>query len=124
MNRRPNAAIAISGMVMRAQTLLWINPHPTDDEIRQHMRPNLCRCGTHAAIIARSSAWPRHKGGTVINASHAPSCRDLLAGAGAVVVAFSLARSRSEAIAQDLPAPKSVALIEVDSFLASMKRGW
>jgi len=41
----------ISGMVMRAQTLLRVNPHPTDDEIRRHMRPNLCRCGTHAAIM-------------------------------------------------------------------------
>jgi len=41
----------ISGMVMRAETLLRVNRHPTDDEIRQHMRPNLCRCGTHAAIM-------------------------------------------------------------------------
>jgi nicotinate dehydrogenase subunit A len=41
----------ISGMVMRAQALLLINPHPTDDQIRKHMRPNLCRCGTHAAIM-------------------------------------------------------------------------
>jgi nicotinate dehydrogenase subunit A len=41
----------ISGMVMRAQALLLVNPHPTDDEIRKHMRPNLCRCGTHAAIM-------------------------------------------------------------------------
>jgi nicotinate dehydrogenase subunit A len=41
----------ISGMVMRAETLLRVNHHPTDDEIRQHMRPNLCRCGTHAAIM-------------------------------------------------------------------------
>ena len=41
----------ISGMVMRAEALLRVNPHPTDAEIRQHMRPNLCRCGTHAAII-------------------------------------------------------------------------
>lgn len=41
----------ISGMVMRAETLLRVNPRPTDDEIRQHMRPNLCRCGTHAAIM-------------------------------------------------------------------------
>ena len=46
----------ISGMVMRAQALLRANPHPTDDEIRKHMRPNLCRCGTHAAICAPSSA--------------------------------------------------------------------
>jgi nicotinate dehydrogenase subunit A len=41
----------ISGMVMRAQALLLVNPHPADDEIRKHMRPNLCRCGTHAAIL-------------------------------------------------------------------------
>jgi nicotinate dehydrogenase subunit A len=41
----------ISGMVMRAQALLHVNPRPTDDEIRKHMQPNLCRCGTHAAIM-------------------------------------------------------------------------
>lgn len=41
----------ISGMVMRAQALLKTKPHPTDAEIRNHMRPNLCRCGTHAAIL-------------------------------------------------------------------------
>jgi nicotinate dehydrogenase subunit A len=41
----------ISGMVMRAETLLRVNSRPTDDEIRRHMRPNLCRCGTHAAIM-------------------------------------------------------------------------
>ena len=41
----------ISGMVMRAQMLLRDKPHPTDEEIRQHMQPNLCRCGTHAAIM-------------------------------------------------------------------------
>jgi aerobic-type carbon monoxide dehydrogenase small subunit (CoxS/CutS family) len=41
----------ISGMVMRAQALLKVKPNPTDAEIRNHMRPNLCRCGTHAAIL-------------------------------------------------------------------------
>ncbi len=41
----------ISGMVMQAQALLNRNPHPTDEEIRKHMEPNLCRCGTHVAII-------------------------------------------------------------------------
>jgi nicotinate dehydrogenase subunit A len=41
----------ISGMVMRAQVLLREKPRPTDEEIRQHMRTNLCRCGTHAAIM-------------------------------------------------------------------------
>jgi aerobic-type carbon monoxide dehydrogenase small subunit (CoxS/CutS family) len=41
----------ISGMVMRAQVLLKEKPHPTDEEIRHHLRTNLCRCGTHAAIM-------------------------------------------------------------------------
>jgi nicotinate dehydrogenase subunit A len=41
----------ISGMVMRAQALLNAKPYPTDREIRNYMRPNLCRCGTHAAIL-------------------------------------------------------------------------
>jgi nicotinate dehydrogenase subunit A len=41
----------ISGMVMRAQSLLREKAHPTDDEIRNHMQTNLCRCGTHAAIM-------------------------------------------------------------------------
>ena len=41
----------ISGMVMRGQALLRANPSPTDSEIRNYMRPNLCRCGTHAAIL-------------------------------------------------------------------------
>jgi aerobic-type carbon monoxide dehydrogenase small subunit (CoxS/CutS family) len=41
----------ISGMLMRAEALLLTNPHPSDDEIRRHMSSNLCRCGTHAAIL-------------------------------------------------------------------------
>jgi nicotinate dehydrogenase subunit A len=42
----------IAGMIMRAQALLERTPHPTDDEIRRHMEPNLCRCGTHHRILA------------------------------------------------------------------------
>ncbi|MDO1584853.1 (2Fe-2S)-binding protein [Rhizobium oryzicola] len=41
----------IAGMIMRAQSLLSYNPSPSDEEIRQHMQPNLCRCGTHYRII-------------------------------------------------------------------------
>jgi nicotinate dehydrogenase subunit A len=41
----------IAGMVMRAQAILAKTPHPTDNEIRRGMQPNLCRCGTHAAIM-------------------------------------------------------------------------
>ena len=41
----------IPGMMMRAQALLERNPAPTAAEIRRHMSPNLCRCGTHMRIL-------------------------------------------------------------------------
>src|SRR5436190_15028638 len=41
----------IAGMVMRAQSLLAANPNPSEADIRKHMQPNLCRCGTHMRII-------------------------------------------------------------------------
>jgi nicotinate dehydrogenase subunit A len=41
----------IPGMMMRAQALLQRNPRPTEGEIRAHMQPNLCRCGTHMRIL-------------------------------------------------------------------------
>ncbi|HEX3954457.1 MAG TPA: (2Fe-2S)-binding protein [Stellaceae bacterium] len=41
----------IAGMVMRAQALIDRNPSPTVAEIRTHMEPNLCRCGTHMRIL-------------------------------------------------------------------------
>jgi len=42
----------IAGMIVRAQALLDHNPAPSDTEIRAHMQPNLCRCGTHMRIFA------------------------------------------------------------------------
>jgi nicotinate dehydrogenase subunit A len=42
----------IAGMIMRAEALLRRNSSPSDEEVRQHMRPNLCRCGTHMRILA------------------------------------------------------------------------
>ncbi|HEY6824762.1 MAG TPA: (2Fe-2S)-binding protein [Steroidobacteraceae bacterium] len=53
----------IAGMIMRAQGLLDHNPAPSDTEIRRHMEPNLCRCGTHVRIfraIRRASAALKH----------------------------------------------------------------
>ena len=41
----------IAGMIMRAQALLDRKPGPTEAEIRMHMEPNLCRCGTHMRIL-------------------------------------------------------------------------
>ena len=53
----------IAGMVMRAQALLERTPDPSDAQIRHHMAPNLCRCGTHMRILraVRKAAdqWPR-----------------------------------------------------------------
>ncbi|HVB67087.1 MAG TPA: (2Fe-2S)-binding protein [Acetobacteraceae bacterium] len=42
----------IAGMVMRAHALLARRPDPTEQEIRDGMNPNLCRCGTHMRILA------------------------------------------------------------------------
>jgi nicotinate dehydrogenase subunit A len=41
----------IAGMIMRAQALLEKNPSPSEAEIRRHLMPNLCRCGTHMRIL-------------------------------------------------------------------------
>ena len=41
----------IAGMMMRAQVLLERNAAPSAREIREHMNPNLCRCGTHMRIL-------------------------------------------------------------------------
>jgi nicotinate dehydrogenase subunit A len=41
----------IPGMIMRAQALLERNASPSPAQIRQHMSPNLCRCGTHMRIV-------------------------------------------------------------------------
>jgi nicotinate dehydrogenase subunit A len=62
----------IPGMIMRAQALLERKSGASDDEIRQHMEPNLCRCGTHmrilkavkrAAVSMRSAERPSRQGG-------------------------------------------------------------
>ena len=40
-----------NGMIMTAAALLWKYPHPTDDQIREALDGNLCRCGSHLRII-------------------------------------------------------------------------
>ncbi|WP_052401836.1 (2Fe-2S)-binding protein [Muricoccus aerilatus] len=41
----------LNGMIMTAVALLERNPHPTDAQIRQSLRYNLCRCGAHIEIL-------------------------------------------------------------------------
>lgn len=40
-----------SGMIMSAKALLDTNKNPSENDIRQALAGNLCRCGTHARII-------------------------------------------------------------------------
>lgn len=39
------------GMIMAAECLLSSNPHPTENEIREGMSGNLCRCTGYNAIV-------------------------------------------------------------------------
>lgn len=53
----------IAGMIMRGQALLEKIAHPSDAQIRAHMEPSLCRCGTHTRIIAAIREVARSKAG-------------------------------------------------------------
>jgi nicotinate dehydrogenase subunit A len=41
----------INGMIMTAKAYLDRNPNATDEQIRQTLAGNLCRCGTHLRIL-------------------------------------------------------------------------
>ncbi|HNY74529.1 MAG TPA: (2Fe-2S)-binding protein [Bacilli bacterium] len=43
--------ICTPGMIMAAESLLSMNPHPTDEEIRIGLSGNLCRCTGYNMII-------------------------------------------------------------------------
>jgi aerobic-type carbon monoxide dehydrogenase small subunit (CoxS/CutS family) len=52
------------GMIMNATGLLLHNPNPTEDEIREGMDNNYCRCGAHVRIVeAVKTAAEEMKGG-------------------------------------------------------------
>ncbi len=46
----PQCGYCQSGQIMTAAALLDQNPDPTDDEIDQWMKVNICRCGTYNRI--------------------------------------------------------------------------
>lgn len=59
----------LNGMIMTAKALLDRNPTPSDDEIKNELRFNLCRCGTHVEILnavklAAACSSKADKGGT------------------------------------------------------------
>ena len=41
----------IPGMVLAAEALLSANPHPTEDEVREGLSGNICRCTGYNAIV-------------------------------------------------------------------------
>jgi nicotinate dehydrogenase subunit A len=41
----------INGMIMQSAALIATNKHPTDEQIKQALAYNLCRCGTHLRIV-------------------------------------------------------------------------
>jgi nicotinate dehydrogenase subunit A len=41
----------LNGMIMTTKALLALHPHPTEIEIAEALRYNLCRCGAHLEIM-------------------------------------------------------------------------
>ena len=41
-----------NGMIMTATALLSRRPRPTETDVREALAQNLCRCGSHARVIA------------------------------------------------------------------------
>jgi nicotinate dehydrogenase subunit A len=42
---------SLNGMIMTTKALLQRTPHPTETEILEALRYNLCRCGAHVEIV-------------------------------------------------------------------------
>jgi aerobic-type carbon monoxide dehydrogenase small subunit (CoxS/CutS family) len=40
------------GMIMATEALLSSNPRPTEEEVRDYLSGNICRCGTYAEVLA------------------------------------------------------------------------
>lgn len=55
----------LNGMIVAATALLDRNPRPTERDIRDALRFNLCRCGTHVEILraVQRAAGHEHGGG-------------------------------------------------------------
>lgn len=51
------------GMIMSAKALLDRNPHPTEDEIREIISGNICRCTGYVKIVEAIEAAARTIGG-------------------------------------------------------------
>lgn len=47
----------IPGVIMTAKALLKENPYPTEDEVREALAGNFCRCGTHYTAVESVMAY-------------------------------------------------------------------
>jgi aerobic-type carbon monoxide dehydrogenase small subunit (CoxS/CutS family) len=51
-------------MIMNATGMLMKNPSPTEEQIKEGMEDNFCRCGAHVRIVAAiQTAAEEMKGG-------------------------------------------------------------
>ena len=57
----------LNGMIMTTVALLRHAPHPTDQQIRNALSHNLCRCGTHLEILQAV-----HRAATLMSRPKAP----------------------------------------------------
>jgi nicotinate dehydrogenase subunit A len=55
-----------SGMIVAAAALLAASPAPTEQEVREALDGNLCRCGTHGRIVAAVLEAARRPGGQAV----------------------------------------------------------
>ena len=54
----------IPGVIMTAEALLERNPHPSEEEVREALSGNYCRCGTHYTAVESIMAYVnRDEGG-------------------------------------------------------------
>jgi carbon-monoxide dehydrogenase small subunit len=65
------------GMIMSAVALLQTNPHPTDEEIKQALEGNLCRCTGYVNIVeairwAAEQVHVHQTQGTGVRGEHVP----------------------------------------------------
>jgi nicotinate dehydrogenase subunit A len=54
----------INGMIMSAKALLDRNPRPSENDVREALTGNFCRCGTHGRIIRAVLRAAREMGRT------------------------------------------------------------
>ena len=62
----PQCGYCQSGQIMSASALLARKPNPTDADIDQAMKGNLCRCGTYSAIRAAIHRAARYVSGSKV----------------------------------------------------------